>query len=71
MKELMPIVAKVNAEWEKLKSISAVNYVQLLRYEKRKYVNISEKKRMRLQHSNGKWKRKGLRSKNGRKFTIV
>ena len=23
MKELMPIVAKVNAEWEKLKSISA------------------------------------------------
>ena len=31
MKELMPIVAKVNAEWEKLKSISAVNYVQLLK----------------------------------------
>ena len=55
MKELMPIVAKVNAEWEKLKSISADE----LRA-------VAED-----MHSNGKWKRKGLRSKNGRKFTIV
>lgn len=71
MKELMPIVAKVNAEWEKLKSISADELRAVAEDMKRKYVNISEKKRMRLQHSNGKWKRKGLRSKNGRKFTIV
>ena len=68
MKELMPIVANVNAEWEKLKSISADELRAVAEDMKKE---VSEKKRMRLQHSNGKWKRKGLRSKNGRKFTIV
>ena len=71
MKELMPIVAKVNAEWEKLKSISADELravAEDMKKEVREYIGEG---RMRLQHSNGKWKRKGLRSKNGRKFTIV
>ena len=45
MKELMPIVAKVNAEWEKLKSISADELravAEDMKKEVREYITQTE-----------------------------
>ena len=68
MKELLPIVSKVNAEWEKIKGVSHDELRQISADLKAKIHAHVKAEEDEIASLKAKWKMKNLRSRKERRF---